>query len=36
LWEAHKLLEQGIEAMTKASGIEEPRGQWISGEPDQN
>lgn len=36
LWRAHKLLEQGIEAMTKASGIEEPRGQWISGEPDQS
>jgi hypothetical protein len=36
LWQAYKLLEQGIEAMTKASGIEEPRGQWITGEADQS
>lgn len=36
LWQAHKLLEEGIEGMTKASGIEEPQGQWITGEPDQS
>jgi hypothetical protein len=28
LWQALKLLEQGIAAMTEASGIEEPKGDW--------
>jgi len=36
LWQAFKLLEQTIEAMTKASGIEEPQGQWIAGKSDQS
>ena len=36
LWQAFRLLEQGIEAMTQASGIEEPRGEWITGEADQS
>jgi len=34
LWQALTLLQQSIEAMTKASGIEEPVGSWTSSKPD--